>query len=249
MDQPCISFFWRKRRRSSIKSKRRLSPERNPLSRDHYSQNPPTSQWEIMLQKENHGKGAQGFSRRPNHSLTTSCPTSDAIREHVMDDTRPQTSGSKQHKIFLSPIGSFNETDQQLPHQHSKPSTNHGMEVNSPAHSKSSGWLRRCVSATFRHPRRPSALLPPHDDASIHVDYLTTPIPGIGIEPPIIPDNLTSGAAARAAAATQNEILECVRNLRLTEPKIPRDSESGIGIEVRERGEESIDIPIPRKGQ
>lgn len=249
MDQPCIPYFWRKRRRSSIKSKRRLSPERNPLSRDQCSQVQPTSQWEIILQKENHRKGAQGYSRWPNHSLTTSFPTSDSILEHVIDDSRPQTSGSKKHKIFLSPIDSFNETDQLLPHQHSKPSTSHRIEGNSPSHSKSSAWLRRCVSATFRHPRRPSALLPPHDDASIHVGYLDTPIPGIGIEPPIIPDNLTSGAAARAAAATQNEVLECVRNLRLTDPKIPRDSESGIGIEMRERGEESIDIPIPRKGQ
>lgn len=249
MDQPRISSFWKKRRRSSIKSKRRLSPERNVHSRDQCSQIHPASHWDLILPGEKSWKGTQGCLKRPNRSLTTSSPTGYSVLEHKIDDFRPRTSGSKRHKMLPSPIGSFNEEEQQLPHLLRRPSTNFRTENSPPSHSKASGWLRRCVSATFRHPRRPSASFQSHDDASFHVDYLTSPIPGIGIEPPIIPDNLTSGAAARAAAATQNEILECVRNLRLTEPKIRRDSESGIGIEMRERGEESIDIPIPRKGQ
>lgn len=248
MDQPRISSFWKKRRRSSIKSKRRLSPERNALSRDQCSQIHPASQWDLILSGEKSWKGSQGCLKRPNRSLTTSSPTGYSILELKADDFRPRTSGSKRHKIFPS-IGSFNEAEQQLPHLHPRPRTNLRTEDSSPSHSKASGWLRRCVSVPFCHPRRPSASFQSPDDASFHVDYLTSPIPGIGIEPPIIPDDLTSGAAARAAAATQNEILECVRNLRLTEPKIRRDSESGIGIEMRERGEESIDIPIPRKGQ
>ena len=248
MDPPRISSFWKKRRRSSIKSKRRLSPERSQISRDQCLPNHPASQWDVFLPEEKNWKVAQGYSKWPNHSLTTSAPTSNFGLERKSDDRRPRTSGSKRHKLFLSPIGSFNEKDQ-LPNQHSKPGTNSSMEDRLPFHSKSSGWLRRCVSATLRHPCRPSASLQPHDNSSVHADYLTSPIPGIGIEPPIIPENLTSGAAARAAAATQNEFLECVRNLRLTEPKIRRDSESGIGIEMRERGEESIEIPIARKGR
>lgn len=239
MEQPRISNLWKKRRRSSIKSKRRLSPERNPLSRDQCSQIQPASHWDYILQEDTSWKGPQECSIRSNRSLITSSPTKDSSREHVIDDFRPRTSSSKRHKAVLSPIGS----------QQSKPGTHPRIEDSSASHSKASGWLRRCVSATFRHPRRPSASLQFHDDASFHTDYLTAPIPGIGIEPPIIPDNLTSGAAARAAAATQNEILECVRNLRLTEPQIRRDSESGIGIEMRERESDSIDIPIPRKGE
>lgn len=239
MEQPRISNLWKKRRRSSIKSKRRLSPERNPFSRDQCSPIQPASHWDYVLQEEKNWKGPQGCSMRLNRSLTTSFPTKDSSREHIIDDFRPRTSGSKRHKVVLSPIVS----------QQSKTSTNPRIEDSSASHSKASEWLRRCVSATFRHPCRPSTSLQSHDDASFHVDYLTAPIPGIGIEPPIIPDNLTSGAAARAAAATQNEILECVRNLRLTEPHIRRDSESGIGIEMRERGTDSIDIPIPRKGE
>lgn len=249
MDQPRISSFWKKRRRSSIKSKRRLSPERNALSRDQCSHIHPASQWSLDSSEEKNWKDGQGRSKRPDCSLTTCLPTSDSIFGYVIDDFHPRTSGSKRYKTILSPIGSVNEKTQQLPHQHSKSIINPRIEDSSPSYSKSSGWLRRCVSATFRHPRRPSATFQSHDNPSSHVDYLTSPIPGIGVEPPIIPDNLTSGAAARAAAATQNEILECVRNLRLTEPKLRRDSESGIGIEMRERGEESIEIAIPRKGQ
>ena len=65
------------------------------------------------------------------------------------------------------------------------------------------------------------------------------------------PDKLLSGAAARAAAAAQNEILDALRNMRLTEQKVTRDSESGVGIEVR-TGEGcafNFDIPVVRKGK
>ena len=249
MDQPRISSFWRKRRRSSIKSKRRLSPERSARLQDQCSQAPPASQWDLISSEEKSWKGVHGYSEKPNCSLTTNSPTSDSVLETVLDDFRPRTSGSKRHQLLLSSTGPFHEMDPSLPRRNSKPSTNPQMENSSPSHSKSSRWLRRCVSATLRHSSRPSANLQSHGDASHYVEALTSPIPGIGIEPPIIPDNLTSGAAARAAAATQNEILKCVRNLRLTEPKIRRDSESGIDIEMRERGEEMNDIPIPRKGQ
>jgi F-box and WD-40 domain protein 1/11 len=68
------------------------------------------------------------------------------------------------------------------------------------------------------------------------------------MKPPRIPDDLMSGAAARAAAATQNEMFESVRNLRIPEPKIPRDSESGIGIEMRDRWDEDED-ELVRKGE
>ena len=68
------------------------------------------------------------------------------------------------------------------------------------------------------------------------------------MKPPRIPDDLTSGAAARAAAANQNEILESVRNLMVIDSKIPGDSESGIGIDSRDRGEENED-DVVRKGE
>ncbi len=113
------------------------------------------------------------------------------------------------------------------------------------------GWLRRCMSTTLGRRHRvpkPSTLVSDSAPAQDRPEML--PIPDIGVEPPQIPDSTTSGAAARAAVAAQNEMLESARNMRLAEPKVTRDSESGIGIEVRDRGGESTDstVPVVRRG-
>ena len=65
------------------------------------------------------------------------------------------------------------------------------------------------------------------------------------------PEKFASGAAARAAAAAQNELLDALKHIRLAEPKVTRDSESGVGIEVRSHGDSTVDIGIPvvRKGE
>lgn len=112
------------------------------------------------------------------------------------------------------------------------------------------GWLRRCVSITPGHHSQDSGVPKTASCKNPGDGSVVLPIPGIGIEPPKIPENTASGAAARAAAAAQNEILECVRNMRLSEPKVKRDSKSGIGIEVRDRGNDAGDVilPIVRKG-
>lgn len=116
------------------------------------------------------------------------------------------------------------------------------------ATSKSSRWLQHCAIGTFWPRRRMRIIQETSREQSIkHIDVVS-PLPGSCLKPPRIPHDLTSGAAARAAAATQNEILESVRNQRSVEPKIPRDSESGIGIELRDRWEENKD-KVVRKGQ
>ena len=72
-------------------------------------------------------------------------------------------------------------------------------------------------------------------------------MPGDGSLPPIVPLNLHQGAAARAAAAAQNEAylenhrpippVKADRQLthRFSELKLTRDSESGIGIDLRDQ--------------
>lgn len=60
------------------------------------------------------------------------------------------------------------------------------------------------------------------------------PIPGNGMEPPILPNDMYSGAAARAAAAAQNETTRKMDQMKLTQ-----DSESGIGINLQDRFEYS----------
>ena len=58
-------------------------------------------------------------------------------------------------------------------------------------------------------------------------------------------EKLASGAAARAAVAAQNELLDALKHIRLSEPKVTRDSESGVGIEVRTHGESTVDMGVP----
>ena len=78
------------------------------------------------------------------------------------------------------------------------------------------------------------------------------PVPGTGPNPPIVPQDMNNGAAARAAAAAQNEALS--ESTRLTVPskaerrlsdrimdlKLTRDSESGIGIDLRDQSETNL---------
>ena len=66
---------------------------------------------------------------------------------------------------------------------------------------------------------------------------IPTPIPGHGKEPPILPNHKFSGAAARAAAAAQNERVEMAKiemaraeRERFLDSKFPQDSESGANM-------------------
>lgn len=93
--------------------------------------------------------------------------------------------------------------------------------------------------------RRPSL----NSVSALHGFYAPTasipaPIPGRGSEPPVFPNHVFSGAAARAAAAAQNEQMEMTRTAKaeresnkILEMRIPQDSESGIGIDLRDRSE------------
>jgi F-box and WD-40 domain protein 1/11 len=99
--------------------------------------------------------------------------------------------------------------------------------------------------------RRPSL----NSVSALQVFYAPTvsiyaPIPGRGQEPPVLPNHKFAGAAARAAAAAQNEQMEAVRMAKverenqLRDMKIPLDSESGICIDLRDQSDVSdSDLP------
>jgi F-box and WD-40 domain protein 1/11 len=100
-------------------------------------------------------------------------------------------------------------------------------------------------NAWFKGPsinRRPSL----HSVSALQTFYAstgsnTTSIPGIGFDPPVFSDDLSGGAAARAAAAAQNEMAKaervaCRGDSNLFD-KTERDAESGIGIDLRDRSE------------
>lgn len=118
-------------------------------------------------------------------------------------------------------------------------------------------FLRRYMSSkTHGRPQTPSMPVPSYKEPSPRSFHLPAPVPefgllpGFGFEPSKPPTDLSSGAAARAAAAAQNEILATMRSLSLAEPKINRDSESGVGIEIRESTEETTgsEVPVVRQG-
>ncbi|KAL2014320.1 hypothetical protein VTN00DRAFT_1845 [Thermoascus crustaceus] len=99
------------------------------------------------------------------------------------------------------------------------------------------GWEGRPKNAWFKgHSinRRPSL----HSVSALQGFYApTAPIPGNDPQAPMLPYELSGGAAARAAAAAQNEMAKAERVSSRGDLKITRDSESGIGIDMRDRSE------------
>ncbi|KAK5631832.1 hypothetical protein RRF57_007546 [Xylaria bambusicola] len=94
-----------------------------------------------------------------------------------------------------------------------------------------SAWNRLRIATTFRHPKTS------HGERAVletiysplESSFPTHPVPGHGFAPPIIPHH--TGAAAKAAAAMQNEYLAFTRHHYLSADEF-NDRESGIGIAV-----------------
>lgn len=100
------------------------------------------------------------------------------------------------------------------------------------------GWFRSQRERAHRRPSLSSLnALNSFYNPTYHV---TSPIPGHGAEPPILPESLAAGSAARAAAAAQNEMAKVGRVVSKGDPRVfdsrrCTDSESGIGIDMRDR--------------
>ncbi|KAI0902500.1 WD40 repeat-like protein [Annulohypoxylon nitens] len=117
-----------------------------------------------------------------------------------------------------------------------------------------STWHKLRQAASFRHSRTSygghgtlETIYSP-----LQADFPTLPVPGNGLEPPIIPWH--TGAAAKAAAVLQNESLSHARHYHelVSLAESQNDRESGIGItftmstsQINESGEEGV--PIVRK--
>jgi len=130
-----------------------------------------------------------------------------------------------------------------------------------------SSWLRRLMSTASRQTRSPPpsftpgyhpptyTMEAPYYRYSIYDDDNLTALPSFSDREngprKMLEEKIAKGAAARAAVAAQNELYESIRNMRLGEARVTRDSESGVGIEVRDRGEvmSDTDIPVVRKGK
>ena len=165
---------------------------------------------------------------------------------HAVSDFRtiPQRVASQKksaviaNNTHLCDLGSIHQTVQTI---HGKPTDelsvwDEGSHPYPHPHPKAPGWLRRCVSTTFRHRRRtfdsPSR---PATAKWMQNDTCCVPISATGASPPTLPENGSSGAAARAAAAAQNEMLDYLRKYKKDrrEWKVRGDTESGVGIDTR----------------
>ena len=129
--------------------------------------------------------------------------------------------------------------------------------------SASTRWIRGFTNKGSKHANRPSFSSLDHpppaydeilESSSPYLDgHLPAPIPQFGeipgfgyasARPSLDP---SSGAAARAAAAAQNEIMENMRRLRMSEMKLERDSESGIGIDGADDST-GLSVAVVRQG-
>lgn len=116
-------------------------------------------------------------------------------------------------------------------------------------HAHGGSWDARARNSLFKA-NSINRRLSLHSPSALHDFYaptgsIATPIPGNGLEPPVIPDDIYSGAAARAAAAVQNEMSKVAErdSVKIFDMRFPRDSESGIGIDLRDRSEFSDTEP------
>lgn len=123
-------------------------------------------------------------------------------------------------------------------------------------HGNASRWLRRVKSTSLRQNRRLSSPvmpavrgIPSHELPENHfpLEY--------AFDATCPPYSIPGGTAARAAAAAaHNEIHESAIALvpqdiaKLTEPAITADSESGIGIDVRENSDADFSLSVTCKG-
>ena len=267
---PVFSFM--ERRRPSTSSWHILNmkplpevPDDNSLPWEHPSQqNNETSLsnriQDLALDEQDVSGWSQHLGSKSNTGPRHESNKSFATLNHALNELRSvsrRASLSIRRKSILSPRTLNAPSDEEILLQAQRPSTSHNLLSGPPNSSRSSGWLRRVASGGFRQRRNSSTQLSPTDDRVPHIYNVTSPVPGSGSEPPIVPHDPASGAAARAAAAAQNEMLGVGRVLILrednlfSEPKLARDSESGIGIDLRDRTDETAEpgITVVRKGK
>lgn len=261
MEQTHLCGLWKRWRRSSVNDKSSLSPRRMPSRKGiHlyeyrapiiYNQPAPNpvNAHDVGLDEKSCIHTQACSAGRCHRYISGSRKAYDSIVDDIVDDLLPRRCGSQSHKTFGPTLGASNLRNDQvkldiLPRQNLQQNLKKNLHDTSESRVKK--WFRRCIGSNYPHQRRPSAAPYAHYNAPLQIDHCPAPIPGTRVEPPVIPDDPTSGAAARAAAATQNEILEFVRNLKLVEVRM--DAESGIGIDIQNKPEDTINAPIPRKG-
>ncbi|OLN80970.1 Beta-TrCP [Colletotrichum chlorophyti] len=125
-------------------------------------------------------------------------------------------------------IAGAHNIDDSHHHQSHRPGTSH-------THSP---WHRLRQATSFRHSKSAHGHDAQSDASAPDQCFPCMPLPGVGHEPPVIPFH--TGAAAKAAAAAQNQALQNNKWLRASQDDFT-DRESGIGITVTS-AESDIDL-------
>ena len=163
-------------------------------------------------------------------------------------------------RSFLPSRTSRAMQDSEAKHAYCVSNTDHKEDAKPSAHSKASQWLRRAASSRFGHRRHSTSAPLASSVQRPETSHTNGQGDRVVPEPPrwdFSDYNYTSGAAARAAAAAQNEFSSSARTLvtrgdnRFSDLKPTEDSESGIGIDLRDRIEETTEaaVPVVRQGQ
>jgi F-box and WD-40 domain protein 1/11 len=166
--------------------------------------------------------------RSPSLHLSTFKQGLQSFGRRMSVSLRPKGERIRVNAIKLSPVAAMSP-DLSSPHD----------AVQSKA--RPSRWFRSHSVAK----RTPSLPLLHHFPEIDPPSYsFNPPPPSTARGPPLLPFDMHTGAAARAAAAAQNEALHCYqRQSPVLHPEMPRlsdlklrgDCESGIGIEIQER--------------
>ena len=168
---------------------------------------------------------------------------------HASDDTQPNSrklpSRHKKGHFFFS--RTIQNPSEEAKRKQPGFIPNHEEGEGSSTHATGRGWLWRRMNTNTKEILVAEVIangdLPNYEDE----DFTALPaLPGYTIDSPKPKVSYPSGAAARAAVAAQNELLDSMRTLRIAETKVGTDSESGVGIDVRDnRGEVTTDLDIP----
>ncbi|KAH8673545.1 putative F-box and WD40 domain protein [Xylariales sp. PMI_506] len=118
----------------------------------------------------------------------------------------------------------------------SEPEKNHHIEHTARPSTAHSAWHKLRQATSFRHSRIHNGRINGEFGgldtiySPMESNFPSVPVPGHGLEPPIIPTH--TGAAAKASAAYQNEYLAMRQREDWLGYQLQNDGESGIGISL-----------------
>ncbi|KAL2814226.1 WD40-repeat-containing domain protein [Aspergillus cavernicola] len=190
----------------------------------------------------NRRRPSLSFRSRPRNATVSAIPTTagSGLGHDIRDGLSLVDSGDAMEEPVLEDVNHFPEPAHRPRGAKSFSSLCHPVDGLRALGRRLSVTIRNKSSRTFNYVHQDEPELEPqgvkgHNSISAVQGFsITLPIPGNRLEPPKFPSDLYSGAAARAAAAAQNDVARKMEQMKLTQ-----DSESGIGIVLQDHSDVS----------